>query len=281
MATLEVNGVRLHVVDEGVGPPVVLLHGFPDSSALWRHQVKALTAAGWRCIVPDLRGFGQSTKPELVADYRISRSVRDVIGIMDALGVERAPVVGHDWGSGVGWAMATLAPERVERFCAISVGHPTGFWATGMEQRERSWYMLFFQFEGIAEEALSRDGFAFLKDWMGGAGDWERYARDLARPGALTAALNWYRANISPEQFGTAEGPALPPVTCPVLGIWSSGDRHVAEAQMTISERYVTGPWRYERIEGASHWIPVDAPDELNALLLGFLGEPAGDRRGT
>src|SRR3990170_6280658 len=117
-------GVSLAVQDEGDGQPVLLIHGFPDSHRLWRHQVPALMGAGKRVIAPDLRGFGESDRPEEVADYRIRHSVADMLAVLDALEVERAQVVGHDWGAAVAWTLGAFAPERVERLVVLSVGHP-------------------------------------------------------------------------------------------------------------------------------------------------------------
>jgi pimeloyl-ACP methyl ester carboxylesterase len=266
---LTVNGLSFHVVDEGDGPPVLLLHGFPDSAALWRHQIPALVDAGHRVIAPDLRGYGASERPEGVAAYAMPTLVADVVGILDALGIGKAAVVGHDWGAGIGWALASLVPQRVTRYAALSVGHPEGYF-TGLRQREMSWYMLLFQFDG-AEEWLRRDDWRLLREWLHNPVDIERYISDLGRPGALTSALNYYRANIAPESFAGRPPGALPSVGCPVLGIWSDGDVGCGEAQMLASRERVTGPWRYQRIEGAGHWIPLDAPDELTKLLLDFL----------
>ena len=268
---IEVGGVSLHVVDEGSGSPVLLLHGFPDSSALWRHQIPALVDAGHRVIAPDLRGFGASDRPDGVAAYAMPTLLADVLGILDAVGVERADVVGHDWGAGLGWVLASLAPQRVQRYVPLSVGRSTEYFLD-MRQREMSWYMLLFLFEGVAEEALRRDGWALLRAWMRDPVDIERYIAELSRPGALTAALNYYRANLPVEVLaGVADPPALPPVTCPVLGVWSDGDFGCGEAQMLASQRIVAGPWRYHRITGAGHWIPLDAPDELATLLVDSL----------
>ncbi len=269
--TITVNDLSFHVVDEGEGPAVLLLHGFPDSSALWRHQIPALVDSGHRVIAPDLRGFGASDRPEDVTAYRMELLVGDVLGILGALGVERVSVIGHDWGAALGWALAALAPERVQRLAVLSVGHPAGYFTDAMTQREMSWYTLFFLFPGVAEDALRRDRWALLRLWMRDQGDIERYFTDLDRPGALTAALNWYRANISAESFGQLNPQPLPPVECPVLGVWSDGDHHCGEAQMLASPRYVTGPWRYARVDGASHWIPLDAPETLNKLLVEFV----------
>ena len=263
------DGVELAVLDEGDGQPVLLIHGFPDSHRLWRHQMRALSAAGMRAIAPDMRGFGESGRPDAVSDYGVWRSVADMIAVLDALEIERAHVVGHDWGGAVAWVLASYAPERVERLVVLSVAHPMVFRDASMEQREKSWYMLLFQFEGVAEELMQRDDWALLRTWLRGNGDVERYIADLSRPGALTAALNWYRASSHPRSE-LGERRDLPPVQAPTMGIWSTGDDYLLET-MPESAEYVAAPFRYERIEGASHWIQLDAPDRLNELLVEFL----------
>jgi pimeloyl-ACP methyl ester carboxylesterase len=273
---MEINGLSFHVVDEGNGAPVLLLHGFPDSSRLWRHQIPTLLDAGYRAIAPDLRGFGDSDKPQEASAYTLPILVSDVVGVLDGLGIERAHVVGHDWGAVLAWGLAALLPKRVDRLVVLSVGHPNVFAEVPIEQREKSWYMLLFQFVGVAEQLLQRNDWKLFRDFLRGRGDCDRYLEDLARPGALTAALNWYRANVAPA--AQLEAPlALPPVEAATLGIWSSGDHYLIEDGMRRSEGQVSGSWRYERIEGASHWIPLDAPERLNELLLDFF--TAGARR--
>src|SRR5581483_6541036 len=136
---VDANGTGIEVETMGDGPPVVLLHGFPDSGRLWRNQ----------------RGYGRSDKPEDVAAYAMPFLVGDVIAVLDALGIQTARVVGHDWGAAVAWAIASFVPDRVERLAVLSVGHPASFRTAGYAQREKSWYMLLFQFEGVAERWLS------------------------------------------------------------------------------------------------------------------------------
>lgn len=208
---MEANGLRFHVHDEGDGEPVLLLHGFPDSGRLWRHQVPVLTAAGYRAVVPDLRGFGESDRPDGVDSYAMPLVVGDLVSILDALGIERATVVGHDWGAAVGWTLGAVLPTRVTRLVALTVGHASGFFADPIGQRERSWYMLFFQHAGVAEEALRRDNWRLLREFGRGEGDVDAYLSDLDRPGALTAGLNWYRANMPAEAFGAPNPVPLPP----------------------------------------------------------------------
>jgi pimeloyl-ACP methyl ester carboxylesterase len=268
---VEVGGLRLHVEDQGAGAPVMLLHGFPDTSRLWRRQIDALTGAGYRAIAPDLRGRGRSDRPAAVSGYALPLIVQDVTGILDALGVERAHVVGHDWGAAVAWLMASLAPDRVDRLVTISVGFPGAAGRPDLEALQKAWYRLLFLFEGTAEELLRRDDWYLMRELLQSYADVEAALADLDQPGALTAALNWYRANLPVERLLDG-GRSLPPVAAPTLGIWSAGDHYLKEAAMTRSAARVTGGWRYVRVEGASHWIPLDEPELLNRLLLEFLG---------
>lgn len=270
MRRIRGDGVELAVLDEGAGLAVLLLHGFPDSSQLWRHQIPALVSAGMRAIAPDLRGFGESDKPEGVEEYAIARSVADMVAVLDALGVERAHVVGHDWGAGLAWALAAYLPERVDRLVVMSVGHPNTLRRPSIEQREKGWYQLLFQFTGVAEALIQRDDWKLFREMLGSAQDRYRYIADLSRPGALTAGLNWYRANATPEQELERTRP-FPAVAVPTMGIWSSGDAYLTEEGLLGSGAHVTGPWRYERIEDAGHWLQLDAPVLVNKLLLDFL----------
>jgi pimeloyl-ACP methyl ester carboxylesterase len=272
MTNIELGDLTFAVQDDGHGPAVLLLHGFPDSHALWRHQVPALIDAGYRVIAPDLRGFGESSKPAEVDKYGILDIAGDVIGILDSVGVERAHVVGHDWGAALAWALAAFVPDRVDHLVAMSVGHPSAFRDAGFAQRQKSWYMLLFQFEGIAEQWLSNDDFANFRAWSSHP-DVDAAVKDLARPGALTAALNWYRANLHPRTL--VEPPLVfPQIAAPTMGMWSSGDFALEESGMKSSERFIDASWRYERIEGSGHWMQLEAPDQISALLIDFLPAP-------
>ena len=266
---IDLNGITIETEVSGEGRPVVLLHGFPDTGRVWRNQVEALTAAGFQTIVPDLRGFGGSSKPADVDSYNILNLAGDVLGVMDHLGVEQAHVVGHDWGSALAWAIASFAPARVDHLVAMSVGNPGAFRSAGLPQREKSWYMLLFQFVGIAEQWCMDDDWANFREW-GRHPDEDAVIADLIRDGSLTPGLSWYRANIPPESL-VGPGLELPMVEAPTMGIWSSGDFALLEAQMTLSEQFVKGSWRYERVEGAGHWMQLEAPEAVNALLLDFL----------
>ena len=269
---ITVNGLDFAVDVRGPddGTPVLALHGWPDRGALWDDQVPALNAAGFRTIAPDLRGFGDSARPEGVEHYNILLLAGDALGILDHLGIERAHVVGHDWGAALAWAIAGLMPDRVDQLVAMSVAHPSAFSRGGIPQRRLSWYMLLFQLEGIAEQWLSMDDWANLRAFAEGHLGIEQVIADVSRSGALTSTLNWYRANVPPESI-VAPATELPPIAADTLGIWSSGDAFLLEAPMQQSGAHVSGSFRYERIDGASHWMQLDAPGELNRLLLDFL----------
>ena len=257
--------MRLAVHTEGEGTPVLLVHGFPDSHRLWRHQIGPLVEAGHRVIAPDLRGFGESPRPDGVESYRIVTIVQeDLIPLLD----EPAHVVGHDWGAGLSWALALLRPDLVRSLVVLSVGHPSNRAARSIESREKGWYQLLFQFDE-AEELFLRDDAKLFREWVDGAADVDTYVEDLSRPGAMTAALNYYRANLHPRN--ELDSRALPPCTVPTLGLWSSGDRYLTEAQTQRSAEHCTAGFRYERVEDATHWMQLDQPERVTELILQHL----------
>src|SRR5580704_11235806 len=182
------DGVSLRLEEHGTGKPVLLLHGWPDSSYLWRNQIPFLVANGFRVIAPDLRGFGRSDRPEGVAAYSLQNAVADSVGILDALGIDAADILAHDWGAAVAWLTAAARPNRVRRLVVLSVPHPLAPYT--LRQREMAWYILFFQFEGIAEAWLQHHNWALFREMLRGNGDIDRYISDLSRPDALKASLN-------------------------------------------------------------------------------------------
>jgi pimeloyl-ACP methyl ester carboxylesterase len=249
----------------GEGPPVLLLHGFPDTHAVWRLQIPALVQAGYRVIAPDVRGHGATTAPKAVREYRIEKLVADVLGLLDALEI-REPVrlIGHDLGAITGWALAGSHPERFACYVALSVGHPNAY-RSARGQMLKAWYVGLFQLRGFAEIAMRAANWRMLRTVLRHP-EVPAWIADLSRPGRLTAAMSWYRANAPALLTRHFRDTPLP-----VMGIWSDGDIALVEQQMLESFRYVTGPWRYERIEGASHWLQLDRPQEINRLLLEWL----------
>lgn len=291
MATrrIDVGEVRLAVMEAGdpAGEPVVLLHGFPELGHSWRHQLPALAAAGYHAVAPDLRGYGGSDRPTAVDDYAAPKLLGDVVGLIRALGHDSAHVVGHDWGGGLAWALAGAQPSMVRSLTILNA--PVAQVSARLrredpEQRARSWYMLLFQFPGVAETWLSQDDFANLRafvfdDAAPGAfpeEDREVYLAALRRDGAVTAALNWYRANMPPAAW-LRDPPDPPPVPVPTMIIWGEADSNMGTALLERSAQTVTGPLRVERLPGVSHWVQQEVPDRVSSLLIDFLGSLAGE----
>ena len=272
---LSANGLTHFIRDSGEAhaPVAILLHGFPDSSAVWDRVTPLLTAGGYRVIAPDLRGFGETEIPARLENYDIQTgAARDILEIMDKLDIDRAHLVGHDFGAPVAWFLAANHPERFLSLAALSVGHTRAYFAAGPEQKRRSFYILVHQLRGFCEWLYRRNDWALLRKHWNAASGLEEMIALLSRPGRLTAGLNWYRANISLKRI--LSPPAIGEfgeerVKIPTLGVWSSEEKYLVEAQMTGSADYVDGPWTYARIDGASHWLQVDAPDRLAALLMG------------
>lgn len=269
------NGLNHFVRDSGdaSAPAAILLHGFPDSSAVWTKVTAPLAAAGFRIIAPDLRGFGETDIAPRVADYDIeSGAALDIVAIMDALGVARAHIVGHDFGAPVAWTLAARHSDRFFSLAALSVGHPRAYLGSGPEQKIRSLYIIYHQFTGLCEATYRFGNWFLLRRHWSRHGDIDEAIRLLARPGRLTAGLNWYRSNASLQRMiggaGMLGSAGADVVRIPTLGIWSDDEKYLVEAQMTGSARYVDAPWTYERIGGCGHWIPYDAPDRLAALLI-------------
>jgi pimeloyl-ACP methyl ester carboxylesterase len=264
------NGpVSLSVQVGGTGPTIVLLHGWPDTSALWDQVAPALIEHGYRVAVPDLRGCGRSSKPEGTANYAMHLLVSDLNAIIDALGPGKVTLVGHDWGANLAWVTSAYEPTVVERLVAVSVGHPTAFRSAGLAQQIKSWYTLLFAHEGLGEAFLRRNDYEAMRVWLGHPRV-EAVIEELERDGQMSAHLEWYRANIPPEAF-VARPPVLPPIQVPTLGIWSSGDAGLVERQMSDSGAYCTHGFTYSRLEGFGHWLPIEAPDVLVEQIVTFV----------
>lgn len=280
MRRIDTGEVSLAVAEAGDGEPVILLHGFPEISHSWRYQIPALAAAGFHAVAPDLRGYGESDRPADTGAYALPNLVGDLIGLITALGHESAHVVGHDWGGSIAWVTASRAPERVRSLTILNSPHPVASAESRQipEQQQKSWYMLLFQFVGVAEEWLSANDFANLRTFVfdtAAAGtfsdeDREVFLAALRRDGALTAALDYYRANIPPESW-LRPPPDLPPVEVPTMIVWGEADAYMSPILLERSITKVTGPLRVERLPGVSHWVQQESPDEVNRLLVDFL----------
>lgn len=270
---ISANGLSHFVRDSGDedAPAALLMHGFPDSSAVWERVTPLLVNAGFRVIAPDMRGFGETDMATRTADYDIrSGAFEDMLGVLAELKIARAHLAGHDFGAVVAWMLAAQRPDVFQTLTAISVGHSRAFLNAGPEQKRRSLYILFHQFRGICEAIYRANDWAILRGQWTAHGDIDGAIGLLARPGRLTAGLRWYRANIPvarmidpPKEGALGEER----VKIPTLGLWSDGEKYLTEAQMIGSADFVDGPWFYQQITGASHWIPYDQPAVLSAAL--------------
>jgi pimeloyl-ACP methyl ester carboxylesterase len=269
-------GVRLHFVEAGEGPLVVLLHGFPDFWYGWRGQIPALAAAGFRVVAPDQRGYNLSDKPGRISAYGIRTLARDVAALIERLGGgEKADVIGHDWGAGVAWAFAMAHPERLRRLAVLNGPHPQRLLAALRDpvQLAKSWYMFFFQLPWLPEEVIRMDDFGWftraMRDEPTRAGavteeDLRRYREAWSRPDAIRGMVAWYRAMfaVAPVEMRTIEAP--------VLVLWGDADPHLGAALATPSPKLVPHA-HVVMIPGASHWVQHDAPERVNEELIGFL----------
>jgi pimeloyl-ACP methyl ester carboxylesterase len=272
-----VNGVRLHFVEAGSGPLVVLLHGFPEFWFSWHRQVPALAVAGFHVLAPDLRGYNLSDKPPGVGSYRLSLLINDVVALIDHAGAERASVVGHDWGGGIAWALAMRQPQRVERLAILNAPHPAAFRRelANPAQWLRSWYMLFFQLPWLPEWLLRSGDFAMVERSFRREPrnrlaftpeDVALYKQALRQPGALTATINYYRALLRfPRELGRTV-----PIRVPTLLIWGERDRYLGIGMSRHLRRWVPDI-RVEVLPGISHWVQNDDPERVNRLLIEHL----------
>ncbi|HIA55583.1 MAG TPA: alpha/beta fold hydrolase [Candidatus Melainabacteria bacterium] len=262
--TVHANGINLHVVVDGFGPTILLLHGFPDTHHLWRHVAPPLVAGGFRVVMFDQRGYGQSDAPAEVNAYTIDKIASDAIEVLNALGIsEKVKLVGHDWGSFIGWYLCLKYPERFERFVAVSVGHPLAYRNAGPEQMLKAWYIIMFQIPGLAEWLFSSNNFHALRKLSKDPEDQSARVNAFSPKGRLTAALNWYRANFG--KFGTSD---FGKCVVPTMGIYSTDDVALTEKQMVDSAKYMNAEWKYVRIENSTHWIPLDQPEQLSDEIL-------------
>jgi len=276
-----VNGIRLHWVEQGEGPLVVLLHGFPEFWYAWRHQIPALAAAGFRAVAPDLRGYNLSDKPAGAAAYRIEALLGDLAGLIERLGEgeKKAHVVGHDWGGAFAWYAPLFHPERLLSLTLLNAPHPLAFrreLRSNAAQRKKSSYVFFFQLPWLPERRIRAGNFVILEKMLRrdpvtpgtfSDEDIRLYKEALARPGALTAAVNYYRAafRFPPRVRGRKWPDGLK-----TLLVWGECDRYLGPGLLEGLDRWVPN-LTVERIPEASHWVQADAPARVNELLVRFL----------
>lgn len=295
---------RARVAGPADGRPVVLLHGFPQTSRCWALQLEALGDAGYRAVAFDQRGYSPGARPDDVAAYKPAHLVADVLAVADELGFDRFDLVAHDFGGMVAWMVAGHHPDRIETLTVASTPHPAVFRRTyqasadaapasdvpdsadpfdtsrGDSQSERSGYMRAFREaeRGSIEAGLLADDGAGLRTIYTGldpaAAD--EYVRALSEPGAMVAAIDWYRS-----MSGSASA-ATPPSPVPTLYVWSDQDPSLGREAAEATASMVTGPYRFEVLSGVGHWVPELGADRFTPLLLEHLRAnppaPGGDR---
>ncbi len=270
-ATITAGTLDLRVDGPEDGPPIVLLHGFPQTSLSWAGVAPRLVDEGYRVIAPDQRGYSPGARPVGVEHYGTDVLADDVIELADALGIDSFHLVGHDWGASVAWVVAARHAGRLRSLTTVSVPHLAAFGQAlrdSRDQREMSRYMQLFRQEGRPEEVLLEDGAHRLVDFYEGRVPDDavaEYVRLLSEPGALTAALNYYRA------MGSGLG-ELAPVTVPTTYLWSSNDRALGREGAELCGDFVTADYRFVELADLTHWIPDEAPDALADAILDRVG---------
>jgi pimeloyl-ACP methyl ester carboxylesterase len=277
VSTLAARGLRFTARLAGPedGRPVILLHGFPQTSACWERQLATLAGAGFRAVAYDQRGYSPGARPAGVESYTNAEFAADCLAIADGFGWERFDLVGHDLGGAIAWTVAGFHPERLRSLTAVSTAHPAAFKAayssaSSGDQHRRSGYIRNFKEapRGEPEAALLADGAAGLRAVYAGLPDEhvEEYVRILAEPGALASCVDWYRASRGSVSAAT---PATP---VPTLYAWGDQDPSIGRAAADATAGFVAGPYRFEVFEGSGHWLPELDGDRLDALLLEHLG---------
>ncbi|KUI13601.1 alpha/beta hydrolase [Mycobacterium lehmannii] len=262
------------VLDAGAAdaPVVVLLHGHPQTNLAWGEVIPRLTSSGYRCLAPNQRGVSPSARPTRRRDYRMSELVEDVGALVEASGADRVHLVGHDYGGLVAWSFAAKYPGLVWTLSSLSSPHPAALQDAMLTSRQglASWYAYFYQLPLIPEWyylGAARSGKRLAKMLRSGGqqpGLADRDAEAMTKPGAYTAALNWYRAAPWAGRVGK--------VAVPALMIWSDGDSYILERAARRSERYVTHDFRFEVVRG-SHWIPDEQPDAVAKTLMDWFAQ--------
>ncbi|MFZ2172652.1 MAG: alpha/beta fold hydrolase [Rhodococcus sp. (in: high G+C Gram-positive bacteria)] len=266
------NGLVFDVRDEGPmdGPPVVLLHGFPQDSRSWDALAPLLHRRGFRTLAPDQRGYSPGARPRGRWAYRGTELRADVVALIDQAGLGPVHLVGHDWGAAVAWTVAAEHPELVRTLTALSVPHPAAFARALVTSRQilKSWYMLVFQLPWLPERVMGSDGAAYRALVATGQSP-DAARRDLEpmrERARASGALNWYRAIPL-----AVPAEASRKVRVPTMFVWSDRDSAIGTAGPELTARFVEGPYRYEVLRGVSHWIPDEAPERLDELLAAHL----------
>jgi pimeloyl-ACP methyl ester carboxylesterase len=272
----DVGGQRLHYVEAGDGPLVVLLHGFPEFWYGWRLQIQPLAKAGFRVVAPDLRGYNLSSKPADVAAYDAGQLTADIGGLIEERGAESALLVGHDWGGTVAWDLAMNHPEVVDRLVILNAAHPRKL-SQGLHhpgQLRKSWYFFFFDLPELPESVVHANNWHFFRHFLSDARpaytpeEIDRYVEAWSQPGAATGMINYYRSSVRQNQKKAEE--AIRPIQAPTLVIWGQRDHYLGQELAEPDHDDVPNLDRVERLPDASHWVHHDEAERVNALIANF-----------
>lgn len=278
---LQANGLRFGALVDGPpdGELVILLHGFPEGAEMWLRQIAALGKAGRLAVAPDLRGYGKTDAPEGVEQYAIDHLVADVTALIKAFGRNEAHIAGSDWGALVAWFFASRHQEMTKTLTVLSVGHPAALAAAAAEdadQQERSRYVGLFLLEGKAEEVLAAENLRRLRAMfrLGPNPDAvpksvvEAFMRSIARPGRLTAALNYYRANLSGDRAWASMHPEAVKVAAPTILMWGDQDPALGRRSAEETGQHLSGDYRLVVLQGAGHWLQFERADEVSRTMV-------------
>jgi pimeloyl-ACP methyl ester carboxylesterase len=273
---IEANGQSFMVDECGDGDSVaLLLHGFPESRFSWRHQLPLLADRGWRAIAPDLRGYGETSRPSAKSDYAIDHLVEDVAGLFLAVGAKRRLLIGHDWGAAIAWAFALDGRLPLDGLVIMNVPHPAVLARVLRDtwgQRLRSWYIAFFQLPWLPEAMMTANGArAVGRAFTGMAVDKSRFPPEVTRvyrqgaliPGAMTAMINYYRANTG---LLSRWGDTPPTIETPTLMIWGEADTALG-LENTKGYEALVRDLTLHTLPGVSHWVQQEAPEAVNERL--------------
>lgn len=279
---VQANGIKIHYVTAGQGPPVLLLHGFPEFWYCWRYQIPALEKK-FQLIIPDLRGYNETEKPTLISVYDVDQLVADAVGLLDVLGHKKAHIVGHDWGGAVAWQIALQHPEVVDRLAVLNCPHPALFARAlkgNYQQMLKSWYFFFFQLPYLPELLFKIRGKKILEDLFRKAAvrkdafsstDIQKYFEALQKPDALASALNYYRAAF--RKMARSK-PIHKKITVPTLLIWGEQDTSLGKELTYNMEGLFEAPFNIQYIPNCGHFVNEEQPEIVNKLLLEFIFAP-------
>jgi len=280
------GGLRFDVTDTpaaggGTAETVILLHGYPEDRHSWDAVASRLAEAGYRVLAPDQRGYSPAARPTARAAYTLPRLATDVLALADAAGAERFHLVGQDWGAVLAWYVAGTHAGRLLSLAAFSVPHPQAFYRALVTSRQAamSWYMAAFQVPWVPERLMSLRGGAIMREVLVRTGldatHASHYAKRGANPAVMRGPLNWYRALPLEAHVRT------PPVEVPTLFLWGDRERFISRAAAELCGRYVTGSYRFEVLQGASHWLPEEAPARVSILLAEHFAQASGGTSST